>query len=206
VNDPPYRIVTERMVARCYDPRDAPLLKEAVDSSLDELRPWMPWALSEPQTVEEKVELLRRFRGQFDLGESFVYGLFSSDESELVGGSGLHTRIGPGALEIGYWIRSSRAGQGLATEASAALTRVGFELCGADRIEIQVEPANEASMRIPRKLEFVEEATLRRRLYAAPGGEPRDAVVFSLFRSDYPGTPAGTAKIEAYDALGSRVL
>jgi RimJ/RimL family protein N-acetyltransferase len=206
VNSPPYRIVTERMVVRCYDPGDARLLKESVDSSLDELRPWMPWALNEPQTLEEKVELLRRFRGQFDLGETFVYGLFSSDESELVGGSGLHTRVGPGALEIGYWIRSSQAGQGLATEASAALTRAGFELCGADRIEIHVEPANEPSLRIPLKLGFREEARLRRRLYAAPGGEPRDALIFSLFRTDYPGTPAASAQIEAYDALGARVL
>jgi RimJ/RimL family protein N-acetyltransferase len=206
VNDPPYRVVTDRVVARCWEPRDAPLLKEAVDSSLGELRPWMPWALSEPQTVEEKVQLLRRFRGQFDLGEGFVYGLFSPDESEVVGGSGLHARVGVGAFEIGYWIRSSMAGQGIATEVSAALTRVGFELCGADRIEIHVEPANEPSLRIPRKLGYVEEATLRRRLYAAPGGEPRDAVVFSLFRSDYPATPAASAQFEAYDALGKRVL
>jgi RimJ/RimL family protein N-acetyltransferase len=198
--------VTERAVVRCWEPRDAPLLKEAVDSSLDELRPWMPWALNDPQSVEEKVELLRRFRGQFDLGQNFVYGLFSRDESEAVGGSGLHTRVGENAFEIGYWIRSSRAGQGLATEVSAALTRVGFELCGADRIEIHVEPANERSARIPLKLGYAEEALLRRRLYAAPGGEPRDAIVFSLFRSDYAGSPAASAQLEAYDALGERLL
>jgi RimJ/RimL family protein N-acetyltransferase len=206
VNDPPYRIVTERAVVRCWEPADAPLLKEAVDSSLDELRPWMPWALDDPQPIEEKVQLLRRFRSQFDLGQNFVYGLFSRDESEAVGGSGLHTRVGENAFEIGYWIRSSRAGQGLATEVGAALTRVGFELCGADRIEIHVEPANERSVRIPLKLGYAEEALLRRRLYAAPGGEPRDAIVFSLFRSDYPGSPASSAQLEAYDARGERVL
>jgi RimJ/RimL family protein N-acetyltransferase len=191
---------------RCWEPRDAPLLKDAVDSSLDELRQWMPWALNEPQTVEEKVQLLRRFRGQFDLGEEFVYGLFSGDESEVVGGSGFHRRVGQGAFEIGYWIRSSRAGQGFATEVTAALTRVGFEVCEVDRIEIQCEPANERSMAIPRKLGYAEEARLQRRLYAAPGGEPRDAVIFTLFRGDYLGTPAAAAAIEAYDAVGERVL
>jgi len=206
MNDPPYRIVTERTVVRCWEPQDAPLLKEAVDASLDELRPWMPWALAEPQALEEKVELLRRFRGQFDLGENFVYGLFSRDESEVVGGSGFHTRVGEGAFEIGYWIRSSRAGQGLATEVTAALTRVGFELCEVDRIEIHVEPANERSVGIPVKLGYVDEAHLRRRLYAAPGGEPRDAIVFSLFRADYPDSPAASAELEAYDAAGTRVL
>jgi len=166
----------------------------------------MPWALNEPQTLEEKVELLRRFRGQFDLGEDFVYGLFSRDQSEVVGGSGFHRRVGEGAFEIGYWIRSSRAGEGLATEVTAALTRIGFEVCEVDRIEIHCEPENERSIRIPRKLGYGEEALLRRRLYAAPGGEPRDAIVFSLFRDTYPGTPAASAELEAYDALGSRLL
>jgi RimJ/RimL family protein N-acetyltransferase len=194
------------MVVRCYDPRDAPLLKEAVDSSIDHLKPWMPWAENEPQTIEEKVELLRTFRGQFDLGQNFVYGLFSADESELVGGSGFHTRVGDDAFEIGYWIRASEDGKGLATEATAALTRVGFEVCEVDRIEIHVEPANEKSARIPQKLAYVEEARLRRRLYPPPGGEPRDTIVYSMFRSDYPGTPAASAELEAYDALGQRVL
>lgn len=205
MTDPPYRIVTERLVIRCWEPRDAALLKEAVDSSLDHLRPWTPWAHEEPQRLEEKVELLRRFRARFDLGEDFVYGVFSSDESEVVGGTGLHTRLGAGALEIGYWIRESRVGTGLATEATAALTRVAFELCGVDRVEIRVEPTNEPSIAVPRKLGFVEEARLRRRLAAGDGGEPRDVIIFTVFRDDFAGTPAASAQVEAFDALGARV-
>ena len=120
---PAYRIVTERLVVRCWEPRDAALLREAIDSSLDELGPWMPWAKHEPQTLEEKVILLRRFRGRFDLGEDFTYGILLRDESEVVGGTGLHTRGGEDAFEIGYWIRTSRVGEGLATEATAG-TRI----------------------------------------------------------------------------------
>ena len=103
---------TERLTIRCWEPRDAPLLADALGSSLEHLRPWMPWAHGEPTPLDEKVELLRRFRGMFDLGQDFVYGLFDRDESEVVGGTGLHTRIGPEALEIGYWLRSSRVGAG----------------------------------------------------------------------------------------------
>jgi RimJ/RimL family protein N-acetyltransferase len=205
LTDPPYRIVTERVVMRCWEPRDAPLLKDAVDSSLDHLQAWMPWAREEPQPLEEKVKLLRRFRGSFDLGEDFVYGVFSSDELEVFGGTGLHTRLGAGALEIGYWIRESRVGTGLATEATAALTRVAFELCGVDRVEIRVEPTNEPSMAVPRRLGFIEEARLRRRLPAKEGGEPRDAIIFTVFRDDFAGTPASSAQFEAFDALGVRV-
>ena len=194
------------MVVRCYEPADAPLLKEAVDSSIEHLLPWMPWAHEEPQTLEEKTELLRRFRGQFDLGQNFVYGLFSRDESEQVGGSGFHLRVGDDAFEIGYWIRASEEGKGLVTESTAALTRVGFEVCEVDRIEIHVEPENERSARIPQRLGYAEEARLRRRLYPAPGGEPRDTVVYTMFRADYPGTPSASAELEAFDARGGRVL
>src|SRR5437764_14032089 len=100
---PPYRIVCERLVLRCYDPADAPLVKDAVDSSLDHLRPWMPWAQA-PASLDETIALLRGFRGQFDLGQNTIYGIFAPDGSEVMGGAGLHPRVAPGGLEIGYWI------------------------------------------------------------------------------------------------------
>jgi RimJ/RimL family protein N-acetyltransferase len=200
----PYRIETERLVIRCYEPRDAPLLKDAIDSSLEHLRPWMPWAENEPQTLEEKTDLLKLFRSQFDLGENFVYAIFSADETEQVGGSGLHPRVEPGGLEIGYFIRASATRQGFVTESTAALTRVGFEICGADRIEIRIEPGNDASFGVPRKLGFIEEATLRRRLPGRADGPLRDVTIFTMFREDFD--PSLAPNVRAYDALGERVL
>jgi RimJ/RimL family protein N-acetyltransferase len=205
LSDAPYRIATERLVLRCWEPADAQALKDALDSSLDHLRPWLPWARDEPQSLEEKVQLLRKFRGNFDLGQDFVYGIFTSDEAEVVGGTGLHTRIGAGALEIGYWIRESRIRAGFAAEATAALTRVALEICGVDRVEIRVDPANEPSMAVPRKLGFAEEARLRRRLVAGEGEAPRDVVVFSLFRDELASAPVASARFEAFDAVGGRV-
>ena len=187
---------------RCWEPRDAPLLKDAVDSSLEHLRAWMPWAHDEPQTLDEKAELLRVFRGNFDLGQDFVYGIFSADESQALGGTGLHTRVGDGAFEIGYWVRASHAGRGIATIAAAALTKVGIELGGADRIEIHVDPGNEVSSRIPRRLGFREEGTLRRRLPAAAGEPRRDALVFSLLAEELAGSPAAATALRAFDARG----
>jgi RimJ/RimL family protein N-acetyltransferase len=200
----PYRIETERLVIRCYEPRDAPLLKEAIDSSLDHLRAWMLWAHGEPQTIEQKLDLVKHFRSEFETGESFVYGIFAADESELLGGTGLEPRIGPRGLEIGYWVRASAARQGIVTESTAALSRVGLEVCGADRIEIRVDPDNVASLGVPRKLGFAEEATLRRRL-PAPEGEPlRDVTIFTLFREDLDSSlPLG---LRAFDELGRQLI
>jgi RimJ/RimL family protein N-acetyltransferase len=167
----------------------------------------MPWAHEAPLPVEQTVELLRAFRGRFDLGQDFVYGILSPDESEAVGGSGLHTRGGEEAFEIGYWIRAGRAGQGLATEAAAALTRVGIELAGARRIEIRVDPENSASLAIPRKLGFVEEGRLRGMLHG-PDGTPRqrDAVVFALLADELGSSAAAAVPLQAFDAAGSRLL
>jgi RimJ/RimL family protein N-acetyltransferase len=201
---PPYRIETERLVIRCYEPRDAPLLKEAIDSSLEHLREFMPWSHGEPQSLGQKLELVKAFRSEFDTNENFTYGIFRSDESELLGSSGLHPRIGPGGFDIGYWVRESAARQGIATETAGALTRVGFEVCAADRIEIHVDPRNVASLGVPRKLGFVEEATLRRRL-PAPEGEPlRDVTIFTLFREDFD--PSITTPLRAFDARGEQLL
>jgi RimJ/RimL family protein N-acetyltransferase len=201
----PYRIETERLVLRCYDPSDAQLLKEAVDSSLEHLRPWMPWAENEPQTLAEKTEVLKYFRASFDTSDNFTYGIFTNDESEVLGSTGLHPRIGPGGLEIGYWIRASATRQGFVSESTAALTRVGFEICGADRIEIRIEPGNEASFGVPRKLGFAEEATLRRRLPGRPSGGPlRDLTIFTMFREDFD--PAIAPGLRAFDAAGRQLI
>lgn len=204
--DPPYAIRTERLLLRCWSPEDAAALKEAIDSSVEHLRPWMPWIQAEPQTLEDKVQLLRTFRGRFDLGQDFVYGVFDREGTAVVGGTGLHKRVAGEAYEIGYWIRASEAGRGYATELSAALTRVAFELCGVDRVEIHGEPDNVRSLAVPRKLGYREEARLARRLPAADGSGLRDTIVHTLFRSGYPGTPSSGAAIEAFDAAGARVL
>jgi RimJ/RimL family protein N-acetyltransferase len=206
VAPPPYRIETERTVLRCYEPNDAPLLKDAIDSSLDHLRPWMPWARHEPQPLEQKVELMRMFRGSFDLGTDFVYGIFEPDESRQLGGAGLHPRGGGGSLEIGYFIRADAIGRGLATEVTAVLTRVGFEKCGLVRVDIQVDPANERSARIPRKLGFVEEGLLRRRLDPhEDGGARRDALMFTMLAEEFTASPCMGYAYRAYDVLGAEI-
>jgi RimJ/RimL family protein N-acetyltransferase len=200
----PYRIETERLVIRCYEPRDAPLLKDAIDSSLEHLREWMPWAGDEPETLEQKTDRLKGFRSEFDTGENFAYGIFAGDEAEQLGGTGLHPRIGPGGLEIGYFVRASATRQGIATESSAALARAGFEVCGADRIEIRIEPRNGASLGVPRKLGFVEEATLRRRLPAPEGEALRDVTIFTMFREDFD--PSLAPAFRAFDVRGERLV
>lgn len=189
---------------RCWEPKDAPLLKEAIDLSIDHLLPWMPWAVAEPQTVEEKVELLRSFRGKFDLGQDYILAIFDRDETEVLGGTGFHLRRGDDEREIGYWVRADRANQGIVTEATSALVKVGFEVDQLHRLEIRCDPENSASGAIPRKLGFRLEATFRKHMI--PGhDEPQDVMVWSLLKEEYLSTPSAKIAVKAYDVLGNRV-
>ena len=199
----PYRIETERLVLRCYEPDDAPLLKEAVDSSIEHLEPWMPWTPEQPETLDVVYERLREFRAQYDRDENWIMGVFSPDEERCLGGTGLHpSREGNEGREIGYWIAADAVGQGYATELAAVLTRVGFELLGLERIVIRIDPANERSGRIPAKLGFAKEATLRRRLPQKQGSGLRDANIWTLFRDELAGSPCMAFGYTAFDALG----
>lgn len=202
---PPYRIETRRTVIRCWYPSDAPLFKAAIDASLEHLRGWMAWAMDEPESLEAKVQRLRRNRFLFDSDKDYVYGIFSPNERIVLGGTGLHTRVGKNAFEIGYWIHADHINQGLATEVSAALTRVAFELCQIERMEIHCDPNNVRSAAVPRKLGYTHDATLRRRM-VTPQGEPRDTMIWTLFADEYPRSPAASASLRAYDAMGRRVL
>jgi RimJ/RimL family protein N-acetyltransferase len=187
----PARIVTRRLVLRSYEPGDASAVKDAVDASLTHLRAFMDWAWLAPEPLETIADRLSRFRDSFERGEDFVYGAFSADEAEYIGGAGLHRRVGPGALEIGYWIRASRLRRGLATEATAALTQVAFERCGVERVEIRVDPANVASLGVPHKLGYTRTQTLRGALGPLrPGGPRRDAALFVMRADAFPGSPA----------------
>lgn len=198
----PYRIETERLVLRCYQPADAPLLKAAVDASLAHLRPWMPWALNEPTDLDVKYAYTRRMRGNFDLDHDYTFGIFSADERILIGGTGLHTRLEPGAFEIGYWIHADHCGRGYAGETAAALTEVGLGHLGASRIEIRCDPANTASLAVPRRLGYRHTGTLENH-DKTTDGQPRDTMVWTLSAADYSDWPQRPQGLRLFDCTGA---
>jgi RimJ/RimL family protein N-acetyltransferase len=202
---PAYRITTPRLVIRCPEPSDVSLLDLAIKQSLEHLLPWMLWAKREPVSLKERIEFLRRMRSNFDLGVEYGYLIFNPSEILLLGGTGLHPRVGQGALEIGYWIHKDHINQGYATEVSAALTKVAFEVEHVRRVEIHCSPKNSRSASIPRKLGFILEATLHNRVDDV-NGDLRDTLVWSLFEENYLTSLASKIELQAFDAIGRRIL
>ncbi|WP_437279615.1 GNAT family N-acetyltransferase [Sorangium sp. So ce375] len=183
---PPERIATARLTLRAWRPEDAPLIREAIDSSLAHLRSWMPWAVNEPSSMEATVSLLEKFRDDFTAGRDFHYGIFTADERDVLGGTGLHPRIGPDAIEIGYWLRETATRRGYVTEAVARLTRVALEELGLSRVEIRCDPRNTASAAVPRRLGYRHVTTLEANALT-PAGEPRDTMVWVQTAAELPG-------------------
>jgi RimJ/RimL family protein N-acetyltransferase len=202
---PAYRIITPRLLIRCPEPTDAPALDIAIKQNLDHLRPWVLWAKHEPVNLIERIEFLRHTRGNFDLGRDFGYLIFNRSETLVYGGTGLHTRLGMDAREIGYWIHSDHINQGYATEVAAALTRVAFEIDHVRRVEIHCSPKNTRSASVPKKLGFIYEATLRHRVEDVSGGF-RDTMIWSLFEEDYPNSIPAKLELQAFDVIGRQIL
>lgn len=204
-HNPAYRVQTQRLLIRCWEPADAVKRQEAIAASDPELRPWIPFMRDEPRSLADAVQMLRLQRANFDCDQDYRYAVFLRDGDALVGETGLYTRVGPGAREIGYWIATSQTGHGLATEATAAMVRVGFEVDRVGRLEIHCSPDNPASAAIASKLGFTHEATLRERLTDA-AGDSRDNMIWTLFAGDYRNSAARHYALSAYDCSGEKLL
>jgi ribosomal-protein-serine acetyltransferase len=142
----------DRVQLRRWRCSDADVAYRVVAESLDHLMPWMPWA--DGYSPDSSLEFVTRCEREWAEGQAYNYAI--SAGGSTIGSCGLMRRIGPGALEIGYWIHRSWTGQGLATMAAAALLGEAFALPGIQVVEIHHDEANKASGGVPRRLGFTE--------------------------------------------------
>src|SRR3990172_4536404 len=104
-------------------------------------------------------------------------------DGSYLGGCGLNGIGEYKFANLGYWVRTSRTKQGVATAATLLLARFGFDELKLNRIEIVVATGNYASQRVAEKAGATREGVLRNRLILK--GKPVvDAVMFSLIPKD----------------------
>jgi RimJ/RimL family protein N-acetyltransferase len=179
----PPAIETKRLVIRPPLPGDGAAMNAAIRESLDELKPWMPWAQSAP-SVEESEALCRRKYAQWLAREDLMLTLWRRSDRAFVGGSGLH-RIDWSipCVEIGYWCRSSMTGHGYVTEAVEGITAFALEHLHAQRIEIRVDARNTRSIAVAERAGYALEARMQRQARDVDG-VLRDTLVYVRFPPD----------------------
>jgi len=162
------RVCAPELVVRPWTPADAPALTRAVTESLEHLRPWMPWAAFEPVAQATRLAFLRDAIAGEAGGGDRLRGYFLGDV--VVGAGGLHQRIGPGGLEIGYWVHADHLRRGIATAGVRALVAEAFADPAIDRVEILHDRANAASGRVAAAAGFTRVGEIARPA-TAPGDE-----------------------------------
>ncbi|HEX9891762.1 MAG TPA: GNAT family protein [Actinomycetota bacterium] len=179
---PPRRVPlrTDRLELWPVEERWAQALWEAAEASLLEISPWMPWARRASR--RETQRFCGASRAAWSEGRTFDFVWLDGGRVVGAGGVEFHdpdTRCG----EVGYWVRTDAAGNGLGTEGTAAMVRFGFEQVGLHRVELKAGVENRASRRVAEKLGFTLEAERLRDSGLGAGGY-YDGALYALVETD----------------------
>ncbi|MEX2304137.1 MAG: GNAT family N-acetyltransferase [Bryobacterales bacterium] len=173
---------TERLVLRNLREQDVEMVFE-VFRDPDVMRYWS----SPPMTgIAEAEALIRQIHDLFRAGTLFQWGIASRSSDAILGTCTLfHLDLTHRRGEIGFALGKQHWGQGIASEAVARLIALAFEELGLHRIEADVDPRNEGSLRLLERQGFQREGLLRERYQV--GGEIQDAVFLGLLRPEWKG-------------------
>lgn len=174
---------------------DAPALFEAIRESIDMLVPWMPWCHSS-YSLEEAQAWIRSSHDAWQSRSEFSFAVLAVGSDRMLGVCGLNWIEWPALrANLGYWVRTSEAGRGVATRAARLLAQFAFAQLGMERIEIVAAIDNQASQQVAIKLGAQREGLARRRVRIRQ--IQHDALVFSLVRQDWPLAPRTPADEES---------
>ncbi len=166
---------------RRYRPGDVDAVFEAVTSSQAELSRWMPWCHA-GYSRDDSAAWVESRPGAWERNDEWSF-LIVDAEDRLLGSCGLHRlSLKDGVAELGYWVRTSAARQGVATTATRQLCQWAFDEAGLDRIEILASLENVASQRVAEKAGGVREGILRQRI--SLHGRRHDCVLYSILQTD----------------------
>jgi ribosomal-protein-serine acetyltransferase len=161
LRDLPMPIITPRLCLKPREIGEGPIINRAICSSIEHLKPWMPFAQKVP-TQEESEEHCRRSLANFILREDITLSIYSRDRKLFLGSTGLHrANWSVPSFHIGYWICKEFEGKGYVAEATNALTQYAFQCLKARRVEIRCDSENIRSLGVMKRLGFSQEGTLK---------------------------------------------
>jgi len=177
------KLTDDLIVLRAFEFGEAPALHAAVRESLSQLKPWMSWA-NEEYSLDTANNFITITRANWSSGTMYAFAIADAASNEIIGGCSLsHFHPIYAFCNLGYWVRASRQGQGLAGRAAKLAARFAFEKLGLIRAEIVVAVGNTASQRTAEKIGAHYEGIARNRMVVRK--EIHDAHMFSLLPSDF---------------------
>jgi ribosomal-protein-serine acetyltransferase len=174
------QLTDEDMLLRPFRLDDSAHLYCAVRESLKELKPWMSWATADYTEMTAR-EYITIARARWE--EHTYYAFAITRPGELLGGCTLSS-VHPiyHFCNLGYWVRTSCHGHGIAGRAAKLAARFAFEQLGLIRVEIVIAVGNQASLRVAEKIGAHDEGILLNRMVV--GKAIYDAHMYSLVPSD----------------------
>lgn len=176
-------ITSHGLLLRPFEGRDAPAFTRAVRESAETVGRWMPWCHA-GYTDKEALEWFAVCRQGREAQTAYEFGIFSEDGAEFLGGAGLSQLNKQHAIcNLGYWVRTSKQRQQVASRCVQVLSRYAFDTLALHRVEIVVAVGNDASEGVARKSGALFECIARNRLLIRDVSVP--ASVFSLLLASH---------------------
>ena len=167
-----------RFAIRRYAMKDVVEIHEAALESREHVSRWMGWNTSDYDRVacEQWVaQCMQAWKG----GTSYEHVMVDTRTEALVGAGGINMiNTADKVANMGYWVRTSWLGRGVATRAALLLRDFAFRELGLVRVEIVVAEGNDASRRVAEKTGASYEGVRRARLQVQ--GRAVDAHMYAL--------------------------
>lgn len=160
-------------------------LRDAYDATIESRNEWFAAGMlpSTEMSTDELEAAITVLLELWEKDDSYWFHILDASNNQFLGFVFLnHVNRTHQLAYLGYIVRTSRAGEGIATEAARLVARYGFEKLGFQRLEIVVSPDNAPSLKVAQKLGAMQEGFLRNRLNLH--GSPCDAYMHSLIPTD----------------------
>jgi len=176
--------LTDNVVTlRPFQTADVEPFHLAARESLAELIPWMTWARPD-YGLKEVGEYVRTVRSCWEAGTFYAFAVTDARDGSMLGAASLsHIHPVYHFCNLGYWVRTSRRGQGLAARATRLAAKFGLEQLSLLRVELVIAVGNQASLKVAEKSGARREGILRDRVTVRE--KVYDGVMFSFVRADF---------------------
>lgn len=167
---------------RPYRHSDIPLIVEAIQESMAEGKPWLPFFF-ESYSRDDAELFIRHAERTWKKGTEYNFAITDKETGAFLGGAGINQiNTAHRFANLGYWVRTGSTGRSVAPAAARLVAWFAFEEIKLQRVELLIQPENSRSARVADKLNARREGVLRNRLWIHK--KSCDALMYSLIPED----------------------